>query len=521
VVQSTNTIYGNIALIKNMSQYTFFDNGLHLYTVPGGNVAEEAAHFAMLAHPDPKRVLLIGGGVGGIAAEALQHGVTAVDYVELDPMIIKMAKERLPAGYLRSLDDRRLRIFFEDGRAYIKRARELYDVIIVSLGEPYNAMINRFYTREFYEEARSALSDGGILSFGLGASESYLGAQARDFLSSINATLSSAFREVYVITGETAYFLASGREGAFDDYYRTIMKRSADRALAPRYFIHDNLFPRFSSGSAGSMQRAISDGSRGMLNRDFRPISYYYDIVYWSSRFRGDLLSGVMKRIDGYGVGIGAAIALGLLAVSGFINSRFRGSLRRSAIASVAANGFSQITFQVLILISFQALYGYMFYKLGMIISAFMAGLAIGGYWAVRSMAKLGDGKLALVKAQASLAFYAMAIIAALWAARIMPSGRVGADIIFGILPLISGVIGGRLFTIAGRIMYAGNAEAGISGGLNYGVELLGSCVGAVLAATVFVPVIGIPATCLLIAGFNAVVLIWPACGKAETIYQS
>ena len=66
LIASKNSIYGNIAVARNASQYSFFDNGLHLYTVPDKQTAEEAVHFALLEHPDPKTVLLIGGGVGGL-----------------------------------------------------------------------------------------------------------------------------------------------------------------------------------------------------------------------------------------------------------------------------------------------------------------------------------------------------------------------------------------------------------------------------------------------------------------------
>ena len=70
---SRNTIYGNIAVTKKQAQHSFFYNGLHLYTIPDEMRAEETVHFTLLEHPNPERVLLVGGGVGGLIKEALKE----------------------------------------------------------------------------------------------------------------------------------------------------------------------------------------------------------------------------------------------------------------------------------------------------------------------------------------------------------------------------------------------------------------------------------------------------------------
>ncbi len=61
-----------------------------------GTFPKEVAHFPLLAHPDPREVLLIGGGVAGDVRETLKHPVSSVTYVELDPLLIEAAQAHLP-----------------------------------------------------------------------------------------------------------------------------------------------------------------------------------------------------------------------------------------------------------------------------------------------------------------------------------------------------------------------------------------------------------------------------------------
>jgi spermidine synthase len=98
LVESRNSIYGNLAVIETGNTKTgnirsIYDNGVILANAPDENAAEEAVHYALLEHPAPRHVLMIGGGVNGSIAQALKHPtVERIDYVELDPALIDMAR---------------------------------------------------------------------------------------------------------------------------------------------------------------------------------------------------------------------------------------------------------------------------------------------------------------------------------------------------------------------------------------------------------------------------------------------
>jgi len=85
-----------------------------------------------------------------------------VDYVEIDPEIIRLSLQYLPPGEQKVLEDSRVHIYFQDGRAYLNSSSKKYDVIILNLPEPATAQINRFYTQEFFLKVKEKLNKGGL-----------------------------------------------------------------------------------------------------------------------------------------------------------------------------------------------------------------------------------------------------------------------------------------------------------------------------------------------------------------------
>lgn len=506
LVASRNSIYGNVAVTRDRSQYSFFANGLHLYTVPDRQFCEESVHFALLEHPAPGRVLIIGGGAAGLAAEALKHPVERVDYVELDPLIVRMAEKHLPREYVAPLRDPRVRILFDDGRRYLAGISGLYDAIIVALGDPYTAQLNRFYTAEFFAASRRAMRPGGILSFALTGSESYLSRDARAFLGSIRATLGIEFAHCKIVPGEAVTFLASAGDGVFSRGYRTIVERSAARGLDLRYVREYYLSSRLSEENVATVDNAVGEG-KGAVNRDFRPISYYYDMVFWAARFKGSVFAGLLRSMNSTIVwAVGALLAAAIMAIGGA--GKVRERKNGTALASIAVNGFSQISIQIVILLAFQIVYGYMYYKLGLIITACMAGLALGSWAGVRLASGEQRRRRFLAAAQMTLAVLAAVMPAVFLSTRGAGSGVASwicANIVFTLLPLACGACGGMIFSAASGIGVEGDREAGAGGGLAYGLDLLGSCAGALLAGTLFIPVLGIPNTCYMVAALNIV----------------
>ncbi|MBP7263206.1 MAG: fused MFS/spermidine synthase [Spirochaetia bacterium] len=119
---------------------------------------EPLVHPAMLAHPEPRRVLVIGGGDGGVLREVLRHrAVERVDFAELDPAVVSFSREHLACVHAGAFDDGRVAFHYGDGRAFVENSSRTYDVVVMDMTDPLGP--SRFlYTREFFSAVRARLS---------------------------------------------------------------------------------------------------------------------------------------------------------------------------------------------------------------------------------------------------------------------------------------------------------------------------------------------------------------------------
>ncbi|MCL7393993.1 MAG: polyamine aminopropyltransferase [Thaumarchaeota archaeon] len=126
---------------------------------------ELLVHPAMIAHPKPRRVLIVGGGEGATAREVERHAdVEEIQMVDLDGELIEIVKRYLPWGR-KGFEDPRLRLVIEEGREYLSKQPDgYYDVIIMDVTDPSEeSLAIQLYTKEFYELAFRKLGNQGII----------------------------------------------------------------------------------------------------------------------------------------------------------------------------------------------------------------------------------------------------------------------------------------------------------------------------------------------------------------------
>ena len=123
---------------------------------------EMITHVPMAVHPDVKKVLVIGGGDGGVVRELIKYDtVEQIDVVEMDQLLVEVCRKYLPeiAG---SLNDSRVTIYNEDGLRFIRSKTDAYDLIIIDSPNPFGPGEGLF-TKEFYGNCYNALHDDGIM----------------------------------------------------------------------------------------------------------------------------------------------------------------------------------------------------------------------------------------------------------------------------------------------------------------------------------------------------------------------
>ena len=123
---------------------------------------EMMAHVPLIAHGAAQRVLIIGGGDGGILREVLKHPYTQPTMIELDQTIIKICQEYMPTLSDGAFDDERASIHFMDGVKFVENTNKKFDVIIVDSTDPIGPG-QVLFTEEFYRNCARCLKERGVL----------------------------------------------------------------------------------------------------------------------------------------------------------------------------------------------------------------------------------------------------------------------------------------------------------------------------------------------------------------------
>jgi len=527
VVYRHNSPYGNLIVTEQAGQYSFIENGVPLFSTHNLEQREETVHYAMAQRPQARRVLLISGGVSGTAREILKYQVAAVDYVELDPMIIEVARRYVPEN----LDDQRIHVFNTDGRLFVRQAdltqaERRYDVVIVDVPDPLTFQINRFYTQEFFQEIRRVLAPDGVLTFSLGEYGDYIGPELADLIAVADRTLRQAYDHVLIVPGGKVFFLASDGELTLE-----VAQRLEAAGIKTRWVNRDYLKATLTEDRLADVRRALSD--KGPVNKDFSPILYYYRLRLWMSQFK--VRFGLLEA------GLLVLLLLYLLRI-------------RPVPLAIFTTGFAASALEVVLLVGFQILYGCVYHQVGLIVTMFMLGLGIGSFAMNRMLPRRTPKDLA--KLVLALAAYAVCLpLVLIGLGSLGGAAAAASQVAIPLATLLLAVLVGLEFPLAGKAMLAGSqATSNVQGPMSkvqcpmsnvqfpisnpkseirnpksempdetsrppetdlravtataarlYTADYVGAALGALLVSTLLIPVIGVVAVCLLAAGLNLV----------------
>ena len=478
---------------------SLYVDGSILANLPDPAAAEESIHFALLQHPAPHAVLLIGGLFNGGITEALKHpSVQRVDAVELDPELVRMGERLMPEELVRGYHDPRVHRHTVDGRVFLKKEERSFDAILVNLPDPDNVQWNRFYTVEFFRLARSRLVSGGVLAISVHSAEETVSPELAEYLRCIYETLREVFPSVSIVPGETTHFIASTQANAVEEAPAVLIERMRARSLQTQYITEYMLPYRLAPDRVAQVQSALQSTGPRRINRDFHPAGYYFATELWTTQFnRG--YAWWMERASHLSftwvlAGIlfaSLALVAGLLALAAlFSASRMKSWSRRIASpCSVLAAGFTLMTLQMLLLLCFQSICGYLYRDLALMMGSFMGGVA-AGTWMGRAKSSVDIGRAAAIN-QLLLALSAPLLLA-------VASGLVSVEgshallmrVLFPCLALLFEIPGGMQFALATRNEEADN-PARRNAALLYAMDLAGGCVAALLLAGLVVPLFG------------------------------
>lgn len=163
ILHTEKSRYQEIAVIESpeLGRALLLDNIVQTTTRFEFIYHEMISHIPLMIHPEPKHVMIVGGGDGGAVREILKHNsVETIDLIEIDERVIEVSKKYLPE-ISHGLSSEKVNIMTVDGLKYTKQCAARYDVILVDCTDPSGPSMNLF-AREFYQDIYRALTDDGV-----------------------------------------------------------------------------------------------------------------------------------------------------------------------------------------------------------------------------------------------------------------------------------------------------------------------------------------------------------------------
>ena len=392
------TPYGRVVVTGNEKRFTFFQNNQPMFDTRNTAMAEKIVHYPLSQVKDPEHVLVI-SAVSGIFAELAKYELSSVDYVEIDP---EVTEALFSYGFLARPD--RARLIHQDARQWLAHTDRQYDAVILNLSDPDTFQVNRFFTQTFFTLAARHLKPGGVFSFSMTGYGNYPSNPLVEKISSLYVTLKTCFDQVMILPGDELFFL-SGNGGPFDLDIPALLEEKSVSTQHVRHTFHGDI----SSERIAFLGQFLDP--KAPVNRDFSPALIRIAFKAWFLKFNTS--PAVFSLV------VGILLVIWVMAVKGSESVLF-------------FTGFFSMGAEMLILFVFQVFFGYVYVKVGMIVTIFLAGLMPGAY----TGAKVSDARAGQWITAADICLLALlaglTVILAWWPARLTENGCYLAAFLFG-----------------------------------------------------------------------------------------
>jgi len=470
--------YGRLLWLERGEQRALFVGGQLALTSPDEVEAEAFVNVVLAAHPNPRRVLVLGPGLSGILHECLRHRVETLEVALADERMVEIVLEDLPDPDLMAL----VRVDVRIGDLRRIAAEEPHDVVLSLSPEPLTLSANRAFTRDFFASVR--LAPGGILAFTLPAAPNER--EGEVMARNVSVFRALAPLEAVVLPGAHDLILA-GTE-APDVSPATLSARVAERGIVLRHHAQDFFAEDFAPLEVARVTAAYRDypappppavpfavAPRApaaappdpLPNGDLHPGAVLLSAAALA-REAGSPLLRLATRLAPFS----PALLLALTGL-GVLLARWRDAVPS---LSVATSGAASMGLWTTVLLVYQARVGALYGDIALLAAAFMAGFAVGARVRAR-----------LLHVDAAFAAFALLVSMLLpLADRWMAVG----------LAIGVGASGGAALAAAAA------ARPGQASGL-YAWDLLGAAIAALVFGTFLLPALGAAGACATAAGLK------------------
>ena len=493
LIISKDSKFGKISVVNEKGEISVYENSMLSFSSHEREGGEESIHLPLLISKSPRKVLIIGGGFGGGLREASKYkNLVNIDYIELDPEIIRVSKNfEVFKGYF---EDKRIIFHWGDARSFLKKVKKKWDCIIMNLPEPVNAQTNRLYTKEFYHLVNERLEEDGIFSFKVPSSAEYINSDLQKVLSIHFFTLKSVFNYVNYIPGGTCIFLASKKD--LEIKIESILKRKDELGIETSFISERYLMMRMSPIRYILLESALRSESR--VNSDYNPSLYLFQLNYLSG-YHGR----IEKKFFNFLISVSAfwLIDFPLMVFGIFVLIKLLIEKSRSYMLPVFGIGFTTLSMEILIVLAYQVFYGYFYGRIALLLFSFMVGLSIGS--AITKLYIKPSNKILSI-----CQFFMLFVSILSYVFFKIPPAIITEPLhhffIFFLL-FLYGLISGSIFIVANELFTQKKRRFG----LGWAIDLSGSTIGALSISAILLPSIGFLPILKFFSIFNLLIFLY------------
>jgi spermidine synthase len=462
--------------------------------LPDESAAGRVAAVTLCQKPDARNVLVVGTGLG-LCRELLKlPQIETVTWAHCDRQYELKVNRFIPAEL--RVTDPRLHLLAGDVRALLAEKRELYDIVILNLPDATSSVLNRYYTAEFYRQAKQALTTDGVLAVRVAGGENIMGTELVNLGASTKRTLEQVFSRLVLAPGEDSWFIASdsqtitGEPGSLRDRFASI--KGADRVLAPDALLSVYL-PDRAAAALESYARADLP-ERFLINHDSRPLTHLYSLLLAAKQsgapaarlVKHFALAGPLPFLVPIMVLVVLRVVYALRPARQGSPSGFDGDF---LVFSTGAAGIGAV---IVLMYLYQTRFGSLYLHIGVVSSLFMAGLAVGATLARRLLARRRETRTEV------LLLVVVFVHSLLLCAIALRPSEPWSHAVFALTFVLCGLCTGFYFPIAaGRLADCG-FETGRAASMLESADHFGAVAGGAVTSLALVPVLGAETTLLV-----------------------
>jgi spermidine synthase len=486
--------YGRIAATYRDGNVFVFENNHPVFTSQDTEGAR-FAHLAALQHPEPRRMLIIGGGWDGSVHELLLHKPVRIDVIlpEGDPYI----RFRLPSMVRQSLANPAVHLSQSDPRKFLKLRGFAWDLVILDMSAHPSCLTNRFYTREFFSSLTARLYPGGIIIVRLPGANDLQTTPEIIRAASISKALALNLPEQIILPGKTTLIAASS--APLPSSPKVLIDHLREREIESSYTSSSSIQELFVNPDSARIENQMKDLATP-ANSDSMPVCYTCSFLSWARYVAPETIiarfsnpAELKKRL----IPAGLAVCISLILL--FAASRLQLSWRGTALAMVG--GFLGVISECELMLYYQATEGILYQQLPLFVMVFMAGLAFGA-----PLFRDLTVRTTMEKNYKGLWGAALLIGFMLLNTTVIVTVKGGTESLLLIVLLNSaaGFLTGGLFGSADSY---GTRKHQDRTSL-YTADLIGGILGALCAGLFFIPIFGLTQTAMAVSIIAALALI-------------